>query len=109
MTDALIIDFNRLADPNDREEARRAAYKALFETPQGRLVLTDIVLGSGLAQIAYRAAAADPDARAFQAGREHMALSIFDLAAFQPVDAAEAIITAGENLDYDRPDEPIGD
>lgn len=98
------LDWTGLADPVAKEAARRHAYRSLFDTSLGRLVLLDILIDAQLFGV-RGAPTGIPGMTDYDAGLRDRVVMIADLAGVEPRHMAEALMTGNEGYIYARPDE----
>lgn len=95
------LDFTapKLTDDN-REARREAAYRSVFDTPIGRLVLRDILIGAHVGE-AFGPPSGIDGHREYQAGGHDCALSIMTQAGFGQSDLVESVMRDQEGY-YDE-------
>lgn len=104
--DRQLLGFFSIEDPAAREAAQRAAYRTLFESELGRVVLLDMMIEAGIGAVE-----GPPNGiaghRDYLAGGRDRVAAVLDLAGVDPQHAAQALTTGSEEHLYDRPsDEP---
>lgn len=107
MSEAEEFDFAGMAEltPEDatrREEVRMAAFRRLFTSPVGRLVLADILTMAGVGQpMGLQPPGGN---REYAAGMHDLALMILDLARFEQADLVANLTDGRKGYFHDRAD-----
>lgn len=95
-------DWTGIADPPAKEQARGAAYAALFSSPLGRLILLDMLIEARVFGVRGppNGIAGHSD---YEAGERDRIVMIAELAGVDARHMAEALTTGNEGYLYDRP------
>jgi len=98
------LDWTGIVDPQAKEAARAEAYRALFTSSLGRLVLLDMLIEARVFGVRGPPSgiAGHTD---YDAGERDRVVMIAELAGVDARHMAEALMTGNEGYLYDRPDE----
>lgn len=101
-----LLDFASVEDPQRQEALRREAYRTLFDSELGRVVLLDMLIEAGIGAVEGPPNGIPGHRDYLAGGRDRIAI-VMDLAGVDPQHALKALTEGNEGYLYDRPtDEP---
>ena len=96
------LDWTGIADPLAKEAARAEAYRSLFASELGRLILLDMLIEARVFGVRGATSAVEGNGE-YDAGQRDRVVMIAELAGVDARHMAEALITGNEGYLYDRP------